>query len=265
MSTLQFTVSNDELFFLILLLQLQVFPGFELDEFRGLKERELELIIDTAERSLRAKGYIRGTEKGVEVDPAVVALVGACSVADISFIVTCTHNDGSTEERYYHIHLESDIIVEHSFPDPDLHTFTELENTHQIATKICAILGIDNQKAPDCPPGRVTESIIDKAKEIVRAGGSAYELLLQAGVPERTALELSTTIAHPITNGAFVRIDHSTEQVHGFATLEGPNGLWKLTREGDLGDEHDNSDSYIQVTPISGTKLKNEVYSAVLS
>lgn len=259
MAPVSFTISNEELFLLGKVLGLKDIPGFEPDIFEGLSQYELGLVLGSAERSLRAREYIHGSEEGaVEIDPVVVALIGSCGIPDVSFLATCTVPGQDTEMCYYHQHQETNTLVEHTFPGPDLHKFEAVDSESEIAERIFHVLKLAEQEAPTCSKGYLQESDLQLAREqIQQQKSAAYDVLVRAGLSEETAREFYLALSRPMANGSFVRIDHRSGSIQGFATLEGPNGLWRLSPQDDT--------PWIEIEPASAQALRSELEKMIVT
>ncbi|HHH40814.1 MAG TPA: hypothetical protein ENK56_02270, partial [Chloroflexi bacterium] len=248
------TLGQEELVFLLRLLNARPMPGLGGDPLADLTYQERALVLATAEHSLRARGLLQVGEGGKpRVDAGVVALVGGCSVPDVSFLVTC-HTDGGEEEaRYYHLHRASRLLVEHTFPQPGVHRFTALRDQDELAARIAEVLRLEDQSSPSCPAGRLRQDALVQAQESGEGISEIQAFLTENGLPQVTAGEMAQTLLRPLVNGSLTKFVHETDQVQGFATLEGPNGLWLLTPEGT------DDTPWTSVEPMSAREVRRRI------
>jgi len=260
-----FVLSQEELLVLIRLLGTPALPGLSVEALAELPPEQQAEVLTKAERSLKAKQFIRALgEEEVEIDPVVVALVGSCTVPNTSFLATY-HTAERVEARYYHIHRPSETIVEHSFPELGFHRFSSVANQDELVEHIAGLLGLRDQAAPPVSPFRIAEETLTQARDIAQQSDvqAVIEHLRAAHLPDMTAQQLAITLCDPVSNGSIVRVDyinpHDREQteVSGFATLEGPNGLWIL-RPG-----YDERPQPVEVSPASAVAVRSQLEQVV--
>jgi hypothetical protein len=234
--SLSFVLSHEEILLILHLLEAPALPGLDVEALAGMPREERAQRLSTAERSLKARGFVSVLNDGtVELDPVVVSLVCACTVPNCSFLAT-TQTSQSSQVRYYHRHRESNTLVEQAFPELGFHEFSSLPTSNSVAERMEAFLGLHHQPSPLGSPFEIPEDTLTRARDIARRSSleATAEYLRTCGLSEETAHQFALATVNPVRNGSVVRVDYVDQQdrnetkVSGFATLEGPDGIWML-------------------------------------
>lgn len=259
------TLGREELALLLRIFRATTLPGLEGNPMAGMTDEQAAAALVAAERSLRARGFIRVLEEEgrIEIDPVVMALVGSCLRPRFSLLVSKVRPESQPKARYYHV--APNLTVEHSSPEVGVHEFAGVADPAEMLPRIEGSLGLAGRAALACPSAHLRESALEQVRDKARAGEpeAGLSLLESEDVAADTAGALIESLCRPVSSTSFVRVDYGkpeSEQVGGFSLLEGPNGLWALTPEarGDNG-------LWVDVEPIDTLTLAGRIRELLAS
>lgn len=224
------TVSQEELYFLLVLLKARRIPGMEGIFEPDASERERTNLLDAARRALVARGLISLQVDGrATMDEFALAVIGTCVRPVYSILMENTALDRSSGVFW---HAIQSLIVEHSLPQEGIHRFRALPADTDLVHRM---MGASEAKLHE-ESGPVQESVLmqatfDKARQVCRDEGdetAGREVLAQGGLPGPAAEKLAAVLASAenSTTVAFVRHAYpdGEEELLGGTALAGPQG-----------------------------------------
>lgn len=235
-SILSIRLGTEELFFLLWLLNTPSLPGMGANPFGNWTENDIAAALASAERSLRARRFIRKAHDGqILMDQAVMALIGTCAVPETSLLLTC--ETPQTGRVVHYFHATRFLAVEHTNPEPGIHLFEALADRNAILHRLETLLGLNEQSAPPASVAHLTLFTLQEATRAAQEGvEKAQAILNRAGMEQKTAQALAETLSQTRRRASLAVIHHlRSDHPHsdGVAILEGPSGLWAFQVEGE--------------------------------
>lgn len=131
------TLGQEELFYLMRILKFPSLPGLNPRLMDQVEAPLLELLMAAAQRSLRAKGFVKITSEGLEIEQAVLGILGFCARDPRSLIVSRTPDNEAAETAVYH--LSPRLRVKHH-EDRGVHHFTLVPEESAILSDIMRLV-----------------------------------------------------------------------------------------------------------------------------
>lgn len=185
-------ISQEELLYLLRVLGAPIIPGMAPTVFDGATKRDIGIAVGVAERSLIARGLIIPKDNGkVDIDEAVLALVGTCAMPVYSVVVEVASAETSQGIFW---HGTEHILVEHNSPLRGIHKFKALEKEINLAKHIQECLPSPGEKSLKVPEGLLEENFYEQGKNIMRDTNSVEEAaqsFTAGGLDNKTATELA--------------------------------------------------------------------------
>jgi hypothetical protein len=221
------TLSQEELLYLLDLLQAPPLPGMAIDETGR------SLMLTAAERALRARelAVLRpGGELAVHND--LLNLVGTCAYPQRRLFAD--HWDAAAEqpERYFACSRE-DTLVAHTAPEAFLHRFTLLPDDAALAEQVLSHCRLQNVPAGAAYAFSLQADDFVQFRQLNEAGsaGEALDLLKAQQISEDAAQAFVNTLS-ALTGVSILQIavagqDESVSQ-RDFTVLQGNEFTWLL-------------------------------------
>ncbi|GAP15463.1 hypothetical protein LARV_03251 [Longilinea arvoryzae] len=224
------TVSQEELYFLLVLLKARRIPGLEGIFEPDATEQERTHLLDAARRALVARGLVTLQVDGrATMDEFALAVVGTCVRPLYSVIMENTGLDRSNGVFWHGI---KSLIVEHSIPQEGIHRFRALPADSDLVRRFMGASEVHlSEDAGPMEEGLVMQSAFDKARQVCRDAGdeaAGGEVLMQGGLSSQAAEKLAAILAgaENSTTVAFMRHAYpdGEEELFGGSALAGPQG-----------------------------------------
>ncbi len=249
--SLSFALSQEELFVAMLHLQLEQFPGLDMEVFKPLNKEQLSLLIGVTERALLARNFLKPGQDGtLQLEMLLRGVLLACLFPDTSLLVRHTRPDAAAEEYFFHSYRKMFIL--HSIPISGIHQFIAVEDKQAIPRAVFSLLSLPDRPHPAFEAGTTRLSLFEQARDVALERGieAAMQVLSQDGLTEALAQELAVTLSDPIANTTFVYIAHKNSNLaQGFTILQGKNALWWIEPAGE--DEQDR----ISISSLSSEEI----------
>lgn len=225
------TLSHEEVVLFLRLLGAPTMPGVGENPLAGLNPEQSQLILSSAERSLKARQIITvNPDKTITVERFALALVGPCVMPEFSVIATRTFKDTLPETLYFH--AAQRMVIEHTITGPGLHTFTALLDRKVLLERLVNFLKIQTQSQVTSQVGILPVTLLRQVvKSTPNNGTNVNTLLQQSGVSTELSSVLSQDFTNLIANLGVVVIDHQAEgkeQSNGLALLQSESTFWQL-------------------------------------
>lgn len=132
-----FSLSHEELVYVLHILQIPTLPGLPLDLVGDIPTDYYQAFMGMAERALRARGLLQleGDSKGT-IDSFLMGIVGLCTKAEYGFLISRTHD--TTQENYVY-HFADNLAIRH-FADQGIHQFTLFDQFEGLAYNVLETL-----------------------------------------------------------------------------------------------------------------------------
>ncbi|HWQ04339.1 MAG TPA: hypothetical protein VN452_03185 [Longilinea sp.] len=224
------TISQEELYFLLVLLKSRGIPGMEGIFEPDATEIERTHLLDAARRALVARNLVTLHPDGrVTMDDFSLAVIGTCVRPIYSVIMENTGLDRSSGVFW---HAIKGLIVEHTIPQQGIHRFRALPADTDLVRRL---VGAGEVKLYDdaalLEEGVVMLEAFDQARKTARDAGNetaGSEALLQGGMPLTAAKKLAAILAgtEASTTVAFIRHSYPVgeEQLLGGSVFSGLQG-----------------------------------------
>lgn len=224
------TVSQEELYFLLVLLKCRGIPGMEGIFEPDASERERTNLLDAARRALVARGLVSLQLDGrATMDEFALAVIGTCARPLYSVMMENTALDRSNGVFW---HAIKGLIVEHTIPQQGIHRFRALPADSDLARRLLGAAEVKpREDAGPVEEGVVMQEAFDRARKASRdAGdeGAACEVLAQGGMAHPAAEKLAALLAQAETSTTVAFTRHSYpnggDDLLGGTALAGPGG-----------------------------------------
>lgn len=224
------TVSQEELYFLLVLLKARRIPGMEGIFEPDASERERTNLLDAARRALVARGLVTLQVDGrATMDEFTLAVIGTCVKPLFSVMMENTALDRSSGVFWHGI---QGLIVEHTIPQQGIHRFRALPADTDLARRLLGAAEVKPHEAGAALDEVVVmQDAFDRARKASRDAGdekTASDALMQGGISRQPAEKLATILAEAETSTtvAFTRYSYPDggESLFGGTALSGPGG-----------------------------------------
>lgn len=224
------TLSQEELYFLLVLLKARRIPGMEGIFEPDASERERTNLLDAARRALVARGLVTLKVDGrATMDEFTLAILGTCVRSLYSVMMENTALDRSSGVFWHGIR---GMIVEHTIPQQGIHRFMALPADCNLLPRMLEAAEVKpGGDARLVEEGVVMQEAFNHARQASRDAGdqiSAKEALIQGGMAADAAETLAGVLAEAenSTTVAFVRHSYpdGAETMFGGTALAGPHG-----------------------------------------
>lgn len=224
------TLSQEELYFLLVLLKSRRIPGMEGIFDVDATERERTNLLDAARRALVARGLLTLQVDGrATMDEFTLAVIGTCVRPIFSVMMENTALDRSNGIFWHGIR---GLIVEHTLPQQGIHRFRPMPGDTDLVKRI-----VDAAEVSPAEAGALVDEVVVMEDAFTRARKAsrdevdekaACEALEQGGVPEQTAEKLAAILAQAETSTTVAFSRHAYpeggEVLYGGTALSGPAG-----------------------------------------
>ncbi len=224
------TISQEELYFLLVLLKSRGIPGMEGIFEPDATEIERTHILDAARRALVARNIVTIHPDGrVTMDDFSLAVIGTCVRPLFSVIMENTGLDRSSGVFW---HAIKGLIVEHTIPQQGIHRFRALPADTDL---VCRLIGAAEVKLRDeaglVEEGVVMQEAFERARKTARDGGdeaAGSEALKQGGLSIQAAKKLAAILAGTEASTTVAFVHHSypagDDQLLGGSAFAGSQG-----------------------------------------
>jgi hypothetical protein len=224
------TISQEELYFLLVLLKSRGIPGMEGIFEPDATEIERTHLLDAARRALVARNLVTLHPDGrVTMDDFSLAVIGTCVRPLFSVIMENTGLDRSSGVFW---HAIKGLIVEHTIPQQGIHRFRALPADTDLVRRLAGAAEVKlRDEIGGMEEGVVMQEAFDRARKTARDGGdeaAGSEALKEGGMPVQAAKNLAAILAgtEASTTVAFVRHSYPAgeEQFLGGSAFAGLQG-----------------------------------------
>lgn len=224
------TLSQEELYFLLVLLKSRRIPGMEGIFEVDASERERTNLLDAARRALVARGLVTLQVDGrATMDEFTLAVIGTCVRPLYSVMMENTALDRSSGVFWHGIH---GLIVEHTLPQQGIHRFRALPAETDLVRRIVGAAEVHPaESSPKLAEVMVMEEAFVRARKASHDEvdeKAAQDALERGGAPAGEAEKLAALLAQAETSTtvAFARRSYPEggEELFGGTALSGPGG-----------------------------------------
>ena len=227
-------LSQEELLYLLSIFRLSTLPGLDGKMLEGMSEREMAVAAGTAQRALFARGFIFPDQNGkIEVEEAVVALVGICALPSFSIVM-----EVATLKTAYGLywHGTEHISVEHVIVMPGIHKFRSLPQGLDLAGHVTGRLpGIAETPISTQPAVTIDAGAFHQARDIARDQSDpkkAEQVLAKSGLPKGTAKSFATAMVNAQVTVTAAMIRHgrqgAKDEIEGGTAIFASEGSYFL-------------------------------------
>jgi hypothetical protein len=224
------TLSQEELYFLLVLLKSRRIPGMEGIFDPDASERERTNLLNAARRALVARGLVTLHVDGrATMDEFTLAVIGTCVRPVYSVMMENTALDRSSGIFW---HAIPSLIVEHTIPQQGIHCFRALPADTNLVRRMEDAAEVKPRADSGLPKESVVmQEAFDQARKASRDAGdkqASSAALVQGGMSEAAAEELTAVLSdtEASTTVAFVRHTYpgGDDELFGGTALCGPAG-----------------------------------------
>lgn len=228
-NTYSFTFGQEELLLLLRILDIPTLPGLPLQPLAGISEEQARIAFATAERSLRARGFlqVRQGEKPFVVYSPVLALIGTCKLAQTLTMIAKQRSDKTIEMRFYY--TSPYMVVEHAVPEEGLHRFTGAPTAGDLTDQLKQLLHLNGQQAlshmPEVTFSQQTMVMARNAASIE----AAVQALVDQGLPDAVVRPIAQAFVEPVCVGTIgtSRLGEPTQE-QNLGLLINHDTIWRL-------------------------------------
>ena len=191
---LALSVSQEELLYLVTLMNQTIIPGLDPTAFEGVTEREMNLLLGIAERALIARGFILPGEKGMQMDEVPLAMIGACAYPAFSVILNLAAQQAAYGLFWHGI---KNLTVEHTTPMPGIHKFRAVPSDAVLTEEIIQKTGSPDKSSKKTLTGTVSDEAYIEAQALIQEKADlkkAAKSLKKGGLEEENAAALAEAI-----------------------------------------------------------------------
>jgi hypothetical protein len=228
--TATFTLSQEEVYFLLQQIRAKGLLGLDMGPFDALDSAQRHVVLDIANRALAARGIlVAGPDGEPFLDSAVRATIHAAAFANWS-LAALVRRDGTAEMESYILHHTEPLWIEHIQPGPGLHQFTLSVERPAADTRLEQLLGVEAQPAPDGAPFTIDQAELERIKAVLGEPEALSAMLRESGADDATAQHFGAVLADPQKSAIIQAIDRRNEAAatHTVTLFGNPDGFWML-------------------------------------
>lgn len=251
------TLSHEEVVLLLRLLEAPTMPGVGENPLAGLTPEQSQLLLSSAERSLKARQIITvNADNSINVERFALALVGPCVMPELSVIATRTLKNHPPEPLFFH--MAQHMVVEHAISGPGLHTFAALLDRQVLLECLVEFLHLQSQTRLTTSSGRISVTLLRQAIELAgESGVDTTTMLRKGGLSDELSSILSEDLSNPLVNLGLVVIDHrlkgNEQHIKGLSLLASTRTNWQLNNVSKPGE------SIISIQSLSAVEIKAQL------
>jgi hypothetical protein len=195
MEALEIGLSPEELFYLLEELKLPDLPGVDRQAFGQLGSEQQALIRETAKHSLLARGLLTKAGEGVEINPLLLAMLGANFNAEHS--VFLWRREGPQGQRMYFAHSWQNAHVLRWESLLGVHQFYLLNTPEALKKALLDLMELQPAPAGDEKVVRLPLETFERAlgEAAERGAAQAASTLQAGGAPEAMARAVAADLA----------------------------------------------------------------------
>lgn len=193
-----FRFSNEEMVYLLSLLNIADFPGMSPDPLKQLTDEGKTLLMTTVDHTLRARGLLLWDgETKRQIDPLVSTLLLGCAHPDFTLFVDLL-DATSGPSRLLYI-FGSNMIVEQYEVEPQVQQYLQLSSYEALLQRWQALI-LPEQNEPlegtasALPVGQLNLDVWQEVLKVVHEGESNPVSLLARSLPDSTAEALAEAL-----------------------------------------------------------------------
>lgn len=250
------TLTQEEVLLISLKTRLPLMIGLTKEMLEVPKE-ELQAILESAEKSLLARDYLRKSPDGnMQLAPVIMAAVFTCAKPERTVIAT--RNTPGRPPETLMVHQALEMIVDHSLSGSGEHFFTILPNDKLVIEAILKLSRAENYAKSVSPAGSMPESVYIEANKLSQEENPGQvNFLLKQHLPEQTAdslhlvlnnFEASVTVARLITGEK-----PEDRRQEGFTLLQGGTIQWLLR------SSESTPERMVSLEPVEAKDVRREI------
>jgi hypothetical protein len=258
---LSVTLSLEEVALLVRLFGAKTMPGMGTEPLAGIPPDQVNFLLSSADRSLRARRIISLSEDGkITIERFILALLGPCIAPEFSVVSLCAKQGGAADMVYFH--AAQMMTVEHVISGPGLHTFAALKDRQMLFNRLISFVSLDGQPLRSAPTGQLTAETTEAAMKSIVKGASAVLAVLKAGGADNGfAQAFSNDLAKLDVAASVTAIQHTpdgqaTMQHYTFLTCG--QTLWEYYEVGPADSPK------LEFKPVSAGTAKNRIWKMVV-
>lgn len=228
-------LSQEEVLLITLKTRLPLMFGLT-KEMLEVPNEDLQAILESAEKTLLARDYLRKSPDGnMRLAPVVMAAVFTCSKPERTMLAT-RNSPGQPPETLM-VHQSLEMVVDHSLSRSGEHIFTILPSDKLAIDAMLKLSRAGNYTKSVSPAGSMPESVYIEANKLSQEENPGQvNYLLKQHLPELTAdslhlvlnnFEASVTVARLLTGEK-----PEDRRQDGFTLLQGGSVQWLLRSNG---------------------------------
>lgn len=220
-------LSQEELLVILSYLQIQGMIGLNLESFDGKSKKEMDIAFKVAERALVARGFLGSMSEKLQLNPAVVALIGACAAPEKSLVMTHDRPGHASESLYFHSSRRMKVI--HAIPVSSIHQFIAVDSNTALLQPVFSVLNLGTKKRSLYPSSISLErKTVTQARKAGQEKGvdGVLRILKKANLEDDIAAKLALAIAKPLAISTLTFFQHKEQKNRGFSILNDQENLW---------------------------------------
>lgn len=232
-------LSTEELVYLLTLLSIPSLPGLPPDLRSSLDGKLFEALMGSAERSLRARDFLRFEDQSLIIESVLMGILGFCARDNYSIVATRTLPDDQHRTLFYHLR---DTLRIRRHEELGVHHFGLLPDVPSALQDILSFVQGETPMPEDCPP--FSAEVNAMALFAVRLLGAREESKRRAA---RLSLEqqnmpapLVEALSHLTQENLVASITISqlralpNEPALAWGAFQAQDGWWTMTPIGDI-------------------------------
>jgi hypothetical protein len=227
-----FTLSQEEVYFLLEQVRARGMLGIDNAPLAAFDGNQRKVVLDAAARALMARGIIVMGEDGEPLlDKVVRTTIHAAAFAPRTLAVICRDAGASAIQTYIAHHTEL-IWIEHTQPNPGIHTFTVATASDNIAPALVAMLALENQPAPAGTSFTIDAEELESIQQASNEPDPAvlFDAVRAAGADNATADLFTSMLSGPRTTAILQTIarEVAEEETRTVTVVSNAQGFWIL-------------------------------------
>lgn len=191
-----FMLSQEELVFLLRLINTHTLPGLGTEPLGALPPETEKLLLDAAARALLARQLAQvDAEHQLQADPAVLSALTVCAQPNQNLNLVLQNGHGAEQRFFYRV---PELAVSHAILGYGLHQFTLATNSDFGRERVNELLSTLPPSGPD-GPYTLPQPVLAQAQSAAAQGPAAAEAALaSANLPPAAAQSFAQALAQPI-------------------------------------------------------------------
>jgi hypothetical protein len=215
-----FSLSDEELFFLVQSLKLRSFDGCDTKKYFEYDEDQLKILLQTSINSLLSKGTITKNDQddNIEYNPIILAILLACVNPQLYACIIKSYSEKPEIKSFYYQNRKMFVI--HNVSNENIHYFLAVDNLSKLLKLLIQEFENDNNLGINIHPIKIKITDYSTIKELIDNENEdlLIKKFLSLGIDQDSSTGISQIFLKPSISIFCSTINTIKDEVFGFTS-----------------------------------------------